>query len=248
MDPQIASTYGSSAWVVTRYGSLIENIKRAGDGIGLHMHAWRWDDSLNEWRADFASQDWVEFCVRMGFESFSKSLDERCLYFRFGDRWMNNETVRLIENLGARFDLTMEPGQTVAGIDEPFSGSFLDCSQVPQRPYRPSKTDFRRPGKYLRRGLWIIPLSVGPADWPASSASQAKPEAVSGNLSREAGSELPAIPGSGHHPSTGSFEGYLDRADCEFISGWAYDKDRGVCAGSSTLFSPIPIAFTWHSL
>lgn len=117
MDAQIASTYGSASWAVTRYRSLIERIKQAGDAIGLHTHAWRWNDSLNKWTVDLASQDWIDSCLRMGFESFRKSLNERCLYFRFGDRWMNNATLSLIEKLGARFDLTLEPGQTGGRID-----------------------------------------------------------------------------------------------------------------------------------
>jgi hypothetical protein len=126
MDPQIATAYGSASWVVKRYPSLIEGIRRAGDAIGLHNHAWRWNESLNKWTVDFANQDWIEYCLRMGFESFRTSLNERCVYFRFGDRWMNNPTIRLIEKLGARFDLTLEPGQKGGDLDDPFTGTFLD--------------------------------------------------------------------------------------------------------------------------
>jgi hypothetical protein len=213
MDPQIQTTYGSASWAVTRYRSVIERIRRAGDAIGLHTHAWRWDESLNLWQADLASTDWIEFCLRTGFDAFRKSLGERCVYHRFGDRWMNNTTLRLIEKLGARVDLTLEPGQT-GHMTEPFAGRFLDCSRVPRHPYRPSRKDFRKAGSYLKRSLWIIPLSIGRADWEESPGNIESMVA-----DRQSGS------GNGNSP-TGSYEGYLDRADCDCISGWAYDKER----------------------
>lgn len=226
MDPQIASTYGSASWAVTRYHSLIKGIKRSGDAIGLHTHPWRWNESLNKWIVDLASQDWINSCLRMGFASFRESLKERCLYFRFGDHWMNNATLRLIEKLGARFDLTLEPGQTGGQIDEPFTGNFLDYSQVPQRPYRPSRSDFRKPGSYLRRRLWIVPLSAGRADWHATPSSQVELKESSRNINAQVGLALPPGSGSRAHPPSGMYEGYLDRADGKFISGWAYDKSR----------------------
>ena len=41
MDPQIAEAYGSSSWVVDRYGRDIEGLRAAGDLIGLHPHMLR---------------------------------------------------------------------------------------------------------------------------------------------------------------------------------------------------------------
>ncbi len=185
MDPQIAITYGSASWAVKRYDSLIREIKRAGDAIGLHAHSWRLNETRDKWIVDFADQDWINHCLVIGFEAFRQSLNETCLYFRFGDHWMNNATSRLIEKLGARFDLTLEPGQTGGHIAEPFTGEFLDYSQVPRRPYISSRTD-----------------------------------------------------------------GYLDRADCEFISGWAYDRSRPeirieveICEGDHPLTTAIAATF-----
>jgi len=203
----------------------MKGIKRSGDAIGLHTHSWRWNESLSKWTVDLANQDWINSCLRMGFESFRESLNKRCLYFRFGDHWMNNATLRLIEKLGARFDLTLEPGQTGGHIAEPFTGDFLDYSQVPQRPYRPSRTDFRKPGEYLKRRLWMIPLSAGTADWPATSAD-VEPRESSKNINPQEGSPLPRDSRSKPHNPNGIYEGYLDRTDGEFISGWTYDKSR----------------------
>src|SRR5687768_1049398 len=53
MDPQIAHVHGSPAWVVTRYPELIEGLKAAGDELGLHLHANRWDEHSQDWIADY---------------------------------------------------------------------------------------------------------------------------------------------------------------------------------------------------
>jgi len=225
MDPQIAITYGSASWAVVRYESLIREIKRAGDAIGLHAHSWRLNQIRDKWIVDFADQDWINHCLSMGFEAFRQSLNEGCLYFRFGDHWMNNATSRLIEKLGARFDLTLEPGQTGGHVAEPFTGDFLDYSQVPRHPYISSRTDFRKPGSYPRK-LWTIPLSAGPEDWAPMSSNEAESKPRSLISADQTGFALSQSSGSKPHPSAGSCEGYLDRADCEFISGWAYDKNR----------------------
>jgi len=167
MDPQIARAYSTAAWVVKRYSSIVAKLRKAGDACGLHVHPWRWDETLDQWIADFADQKWVDQCVRLAFESFHEAFGENCRYFRFGDHWMNNATLRLVNRLGAKFDLTLEPGQRGGHTTEVFTGSFVDCTNVPRFPYRPSRSDFRKPAYILGRRLWMIPLSVGPA-----SASQ----------------------------------------------------------------------------
>src|ERR1051325_8054506 len=226
MDPQIEHTYGTAAWVVRRYASLVEKIKSAGDALGLHIHAWRWDETLCKWILDLADQRWLNHCVQLGFESFRSSLNQPCLYFRLGDHWMNHSTLALVDKLGARFDLTLEPGQKDSQVKEFFTGSFLDCSQLPQYPYHPSKSDFRRPSSLLRRKLWVIPLSAGSTDWlPEPLNPDMKEISLGENGSYQGimiGRNLSEIINS----VDGAYEGYLDRADCDLISGWAYDKNR----------------------
>lgn len=222
MDPQIAQTYGSAGWGATHYASLIKELRRAGDAFGLHTHAWRWNETSSEWIGDLADQEWVDRCVRMSFRSFRESFDEACLYFRFGDRWMNNATYALVEKLGARFDLTLEPGLSGGLLDKPLTGSLSDLAGVPRHPYRPSKSDFRTPGSYLKRRLWAIPLSAGSTNWSPDPLSATQPEIVSKNGGRRSQSDFD----SGPKPPGHSHEGYLDIVDSQSISGWAYDKSK----------------------
>ncbi len=162
MDPQISHVYGSAGWVATRYRDQIDELQAAGDEIGLHAHAWRWDEPAQDWIADFGNQEWIDHCIRLAFDAFHKSFDRPCRSFRFGDHWMSERILDLLERLGTRFDLTLEPGQGVPTLlaDELFTGSFPDCKRILQTPYRPDKSDFTKPGLADKRKLWLVPVSA----------------------------------------------------------------------------------------
>src|SRR6266851_7664512 len=78
MDPQIAETWGSPAWVVEAYGDALDELTRAGDEIGLHTHPWRWDAEATEWVADFEDPAWAERCLTMGLDAFATSFGRTC--------------------------------------------------------------------------------------------------------------------------------------------------------------------------
>jgi hypothetical protein len=163
MDPQIEHTYGLSWWVVKRYGEAIEQLKLAGDEIGLHAHAWRWDAGRLKWVIDHGDQEWINHCLHTSFEAYRRAFGRHCLSFRFGDHWMNNETMALLESLGVKFDLTVEPGNRARpGLHprELHTGSLPDYMATPTWPYRPSRRDFRKHSPAQGRELWAIPLST----------------------------------------------------------------------------------------
>ncbi|HEV2916015.1 MAG TPA: hypothetical protein VGX92_22235 [Pyrinomonadaceae bacterium] len=222
MDPQVELVYGDPAWAASRYHRLIEELGKAGDEFGLHTHAWRWDKVTSRWFADMRDQKWVDHCVRMSFEAFQKSFNRPCLSFRFGDTWINNKTLDLIERLGARFDLTLEPGLKRLLIPEHFVGSAPDFTRVPRQPYHPSKFDFRKRGVWRKRGIWMIPLSTGNMDCALTPLNRNGAERSSSERNpgespfRERASLSVTNPDS-------AYEGYLDRIDCQIIAGWAYD-------------------------
>jgi len=172
MDPQIEHTYGLSWWVAKRYGEAIKQLELAGDEIGLHTHAWRWDGVLQKWIVDHGNQKWIEHCLHTSSEAYRCAFGRLCHSFRFGDQWMNNETMGLLEALGVKFDLTIEPGREASPalfLEELHTGSLPDYTATPRWPYRPSREDFRKDGHTQGRGVWVIPLStigsVGRFDW-----------------------------------------------------------------------------------
>jgi hypothetical protein len=89
----------------------VDDFLANGDELGLHPHDYRWDLGLNEWIVDHGNQPWINHFVKLAFETFRATFGKGCESFRYGGRWMNNETLVLVESLGARFDLTVEPGQ-----------------------------------------------------------------------------------------------------------------------------------------
>ena len=164
MDPQIERTYGRADWGVRTYGRQIAEADRCGDETGLHTHAWRWDDAIERWIADNGNAPWVEHCLRTSFAEFARAFGRPCRIFRFGDGWLDERAVSVLDELGAEIDLTVEPGFPGGPSlipDEISTGLIPDRSSVPRRPYRPSRTDFREPDRNGDTRLWILPLSTG---------------------------------------------------------------------------------------
>jgi len=164
VDPQIEETYGSADWVFTHYSKQLENLIEQGDEIGLHPHAYRWETGIHNWIEDLGNQEWVNHCVETAFDSYKKLFARNCDSFRFGAYWMSNETLDLVERLGARFDLTVEPGLHLKKRFFPnqfYSDGVPSHEGAPHHPYRPSKKDFRKPDPVREDGIWMIPLSTG---------------------------------------------------------------------------------------
>ena len=165
LDPQVEHTYGKSSWPLTSYAAEVEELLACGDEIGVHPHPYRFDKQIETWVADFGDQSWVEHCVRLCFDSFRGALGRRCSSFRFGDAWLNDPTLRLVEKLGARFDLTLEPGATSRPALSPheyWTGRFPDHTHIPSTPYRPSPHDYREPEATRRDGILMLPITTAP--------------------------------------------------------------------------------------
>jgi hypothetical protein len=207
MDPQVTRIYGSANWAVTRYSEFFDEMHVAGDDIGLHPHARRWNDSQQEWISDFANQDWIDHCVLQSFDNFERQFKRPCRDFRFGDRWMNNRTISFIERLGAQFDLTIEPGRKSEDMAETFTGSFPDYTSAPRHHYRPSKPDFLTPGSILtRRKIWLIPVATANVNWAVAP--------------------LPPETRCMNAPVAAAYKGCFDHVDQAWIVGWVYDAEH----------------------
>lgn len=170
MDPQVADVYGRADWAPVTYAREFDALLALGDEIGVHPHAYRWNDASGTWTLDYGDTEWVERCVRMSCDSFAAAFGRPCQTFRFGDRWISHEAVQLLEALGIRYELTLEPGLPGGGFGrhgDRVTGSLPDLTHVPTRPYHPSTDDFRRPGT-RSSGLCLVPLStarVRPVWW-----------------------------------------------------------------------------------
>jgi len=161
MDPQVEKLYGTPTYAVDAHPKLIDAIFQRGDVIGVHPHSFRWDEGLGNWVCDHGSQGWMEYVVGMSFDAYASSLGRQCVQVRFGDYWMSNAATALLERLGARFDLTIEPGippMPTLETEFPYTGSLPGFEGAPQEPYHPAADDFRRADP-AAGGLWMVPLS-----------------------------------------------------------------------------------------
>lgn len=200
MDPQITHVYGYPGWVADRYRGHFDSFLSAGDELGIHLHPWKWDYDKSAWKQDFADQSWVTHCVEVAFAAFEKAFGSTCRAFRFGDRWMNDETMHLVERLGATSDSTIEPGRVGTETPDEYIGTFQDYSDVPRYPYRPSRLDFMSPKPEPVLDIVVIPVQSAPASWAST-----RPVGHSAVADAE-------------------YEGRLDATTMAEIAGWVWDR------------------------
>src|SRR5207249_1430866 len=108
--------------------------------------------------------------VRVSFETYEATMGEVCRAVRFGDRFLSPRVVRLIAALGARYDLTIEPGarakRSLHGALG--TGRLPSYTGVPREPYRAGTRDpFRAADPALPgddAGVWMIPLTAANPD------------------------------------------------------------------------------------
>lgn len=165
MDPQIQEAYGDPAFIADRHRGFFERVRERGDEVGVHPHAWRWDQERRVWIADHGDPDWVEGCVEMAFEAYRSRFGEPAPHHRFGGRFLSEPVLAAVERLGARVDLTIEPGEPSEGPRERswavWTGETPDYADVPRSPYHPDRANLRRAASDGGVGLWAIPLTSG---------------------------------------------------------------------------------------
>ncbi len=163
MDAQVEATYGASAWGARTYRRQLESALAHGDEVGLHLHAFRWSASVG-WVVEYGDPGWVARCLRESLATFRGAFGRDCAAFRFGEHWLDDAALRVLEDHGIRYDLTLEPGMPGRWpVRRPSraTGVAPDLAAMPEGPYRPSRSDFRRPDPARTDGLWIIPVTTG---------------------------------------------------------------------------------------
>jgi len=190
LDPQIELAYGTPTYPAERFDRFWDEARSAGDALGPHAQAWRWNDREQTWSVELADRDYVEYMQEMSFDAFETAFGEPAIYQRFGFRFMSNDVMNLARDRGVRVDLTLEPGEPavhpglIAG--RVWTGVVPDQTDVPRGPYQPDPTDFTRRGTDPTDPLWTFPLSSGrfvPAPTAAATA-QAVPTATARTLRR----------------------------------------------------------------
>ncbi len=164
LDAQTQALFGDAAWPLKHFEQQLSALVACGDEVGLHTHAFRQHAETQAWMTDHADQAWVEYCVRLGVSAFQGQYGHPPRCFRFGDHWMNNQTVALLESLGVKYDVTVEPGwegMQKLRQNETCTGTLPDYRTAPLFPYQPSAEDYLSPGE-APRDFWMLPITSAP--------------------------------------------------------------------------------------
>jgi len=159
IDPQIEKLHGDAAYLATRDRAFFAACAAAGDDIGAHSHAHRWDATSQDWIIDHADAAWVDHIVDVGCADYRRAFGRRLRSFRFGDGFISERVTARLARWGVRYDLSLEPGlAAMAGFyaHEKSTGILPDRSAAPRAPHRPAARHF------WRRSPWTIPISTAP--------------------------------------------------------------------------------------
>jgi hypothetical protein len=164
-DPQIEAIWGAGGWPISSRRERVAALVAAGDELGVHCHAFRWDATGDRWVSDQADPENVARCVDASLDAFEAAVGRRCRSFRFGARWLDDATVARLAARGVEFDLTVEPGFPPIGAEDSPDVLLGDAPD-----YRRAARDVHRPGPDFRAAardgepgpaLWMVPLSTG---------------------------------------------------------------------------------------
>jgi peptidoglycan/xylan/chitin deacetylase (PgdA/CDA1 family) len=109
---------------VERYPEFLERARAAGDGLGVHPHAWRWDRARATWVGDLANAGFVRECLEMAVETFRGAVGAGPELLRYGDAFLDDGVDDAAEAMGIRYDLTLEPGQPARPVPETADGEI----------------------------------------------------------------------------------------------------------------------------
>ncbi len=160
LGPQVEKLFGRVDFVPHSLPALMASMERHQDHAGIHTHLCR-QNPAGRWYSEFTDVAWLEHCLRGAVDAFTRNFGRPPVASRMGDRWLSNDAVRLLIDLGLRYECTVEPGLPDMPIfDDPLATAWLpDYRPAPRHPYRP------RAGNFLQAGdqpLWILPLSTTP--------------------------------------------------------------------------------------
>jgi len=177
LDPDIGRCFGRTDFVLDRHGDVVERLQRAGDPVGIHVHAHRWDAERQVVYSDYADPTWPTHCLEVCADAFARRFGEPVRRASQGGYLLTEALVDDCVRLGIEVDVTVEPGLPPKTHDSSFgvsaSAPSTDFRAYPRRPYYPSRRAAGEPAATAccARPMLVVPLNAydfttGLASWP----------------------------------------------------------------------------------
>ncbi|HYB99484.1 MAG TPA: hypothetical protein VEC57_10185 [Candidatus Limnocylindrales bacterium] len=167
MDQQIRRVYGHCGWIAERFAAELDDLERHGDDVGLHTHLFRWDERASAWVTDYECLDWMRLCVEEAVHAFRASRGRAPRFHSFGDRYLSEEAVAVLEELGLAADMSVEPGFFAIDTMRPgetLLGRMPDFTHAPRSVWRPSHDNYLQHDAHGRR-LRLLPVTTYRFPW-----------------------------------------------------------------------------------
>jgi hypothetical protein len=161
-DAQLKIIFDEYAYPLEHFQDLWKELERQGDEIGWHPHLWRWSKQKKCWYEEVSDKIWISHCLRNGYKEFL-AINPNLTSIRMGWGFHNNFTMKTIDDLGLKVDLSAASGLKHLGSPDERGSHFLnhyDWSITPEKPYHPSQLDYRRRGKNNEKSLDIIEIPL----------------------------------------------------------------------------------------
>jgi hypothetical protein len=146
-DEQMNELYGDHCWPAVGFRQIWDDLVERKHEIGWHPHLWGWSEKHGTWYQEINDNEWIRKCLIDGFSSLNREFKIGTV--RTGWDYHNNLTMKTLEDLGIKADLSALPGfENTSYVDNNRNliQNRYDWIGAPEVPYRPSSTDYRAIG------------------------------------------------------------------------------------------------------
>ena len=168
-DLQMEKVYRNPAWPYESLRRVLDRVARRGDEIGWHPHFWRLHDDGTSWFQETDDLGYIGLCLKKGFNAIPSDLRPRTV--RTGWDFHNAFTMGSLSALGLVADLSALPGVSDVGRFDSKTGERIgvrDWDGVPDRPYVPSRGNYKLEAKNPAERLEIVEIPVSTYRLPSS--------------------------------------------------------------------------------
>ena len=146
VDEQVNRILGAYNWVLVEHKDFLLDLESRGDELGWHPHFWAWDEHSRTWYQEISNIDWQIDMLKAAHRAYMEILPGRARSVRMGWDYHNNDTFRVLGELGVRVDFSAVPGlRTLTSRSPACRENLFDWYPTPLVPYYPSQKDYRRP-------------------------------------------------------------------------------------------------------